>query len=203
MEKKINAPLVEQLAFTALKEVLDSYYPIGDESWRQFQALCQLQDLKKQQLLYRAGDSVNSFAFVVSGLLRACIASADGHEYNKAFFDQGRFPGDMTALLTGSPARFNIETLEDSRVITIDFAGYRQLMQAREDIKLFQIHYLEKHWLLHKDAREIELVQEDASQRYRRFLNDYASISERIPQYHIAAHLGITPTQLSRIRKNL
>lgn len=46
-----------------------------------------------------------------------------------------------------------------------------------------------------------ELVQEDAAQRYRRFLRRSPTLAERLPQYHIASHMGITPTQLSRIRK--
>jgi hypothetical protein len=46
-------------------------------------------------------------------------------------------------------------------------------------------------------------VQEDASQRYVRFIQDYPFLVERLPQHHIASHLGITPTQLSRIRKKI
>lgn len=71
------------------------------------------------------------------------------------------------------------------------------------DLKLFHIFYLEKNWLMAKDAREIEIVQENAGQRYQRFLKEYPSLNSRIPQYHIASHLGITPTQLSRIRKKI
>lgn len=188
-------------ALSTLKAKLDSYYPIGDSSWQALQGFCDFTSVKKNQLLYRAGDKVHSFAFVVSGLCRAYISNAEGSDYNKSFFDEGRFPGDMTALLTNTPARFNVEALEDSDVIVIDFTRYRELLHAADDVKLFQVYYLEKHWLLHKDAREIQLVQEDAKQRYQRFLDDYSSIAERIPQYHIASHLGITPTQLSRIRK--
>jgi CRP-like cAMP-binding protein len=189
------------LPYTVLKNKLDSYTPISESSWQALQSFCELTTVKKNQLLYRAGDKQHSFAFVVSGLCRAYISSPEGSDYNKSFFDEGRFPGDMTALLTNTPARFNVEALEDSLVIVIDFDGYRELLHAAEDIKLFQIYYLEKHWLLHKDAREVQLVQEDAKQRYQRFLDDYAGIADRIPQYHIASHLGITPTQLSRIRK--
>lgn len=189
------------LAYTLLKNKLDSYTPISESSWQTLQNYCELTTVKKNQLLYRAGDKLHSFAFVASGLCRAYISSPEGSDYNKSFFDEGRFPGDMTALLTNTPARFNVEALEDSLVIVIDFDGYRELLHAAEDIKLFQIYYLEKHWLLHKDAREVQLVQEDAKQRYQRFLDDYAGIADRIPQYHIASHLGITPTQLSRIRK--
>jgi hypothetical protein len=85
----------------------------------------------------------------------------------------------------------------------LDFPAYRSLLLQRDDLKLFQIHYLEKNWLLDKDAREIAIVQEDASQRYVRFIQDYPFLVERLPQHHIASHLGITPTQLSRIRKKI
>jgi len=76
-------------------------------------------------------------------------------------------------------------------------------MRDSDEIKLYQIHYLEKNWLVAKDAREIEIVQLDATQRYLRFIAEHQEIAERISQYHIASHLGVTPTQLSRIRKSL
>jgi hypothetical protein len=86
-------------------------------------------------------------------------------------------------------------------LIEIDFLAYRRLLLEYDDLKLFQIYYLEKNWLLDKDEREISLVQLDASARYQQFMSDFPRLVERLPQYHIASHLGITPTQLSRIRK--
>ena len=189
------------LALLQLKKALNSYAPLSDDTWQEFRRLCQWRRLDKQQLLYRAGDPLSSFAFVVSGLLRVFITDEKGTEYNKNFFAEDSFPGSMTALLTGSPSTFSIEALEPCVLLEIDFKGYRDLLLAREDLKLFHIYYLEKHWLLAKDRREVEIVQEDAARRYQRFLKEYPVISQRLPQYHIASHLGVTPTQLSRIRK--
>lgn len=42
---------------------------------------------------------------------------------------------------------------------------------------------------------------DDAATRYRRFRADYGRYEASIPQYLVASWLGITPTQLSRIRK--
>ena len=109
----------------------------------------------------------------------------------------------MTALLTSSPSLLEFEAIEDSLIVEIEFAGYRDIMLEKDDLKLFQIHYLEKNWLLAKDSREIEIVQKDAAARYLRFREEYPALIKRLPQYHIASHLGITPTQLSRIRKNM
>ncbi len=193
----------EHKAFIALKQSLVSYSPISDETWQAFQGMTAFRLLQKKTMLYRAGEIPRSYAYVYKGLIRCFVCDENGNEYNKIFFAEGTFPGAMTALLTSSPSLLTFEALEESLIIESDFACYRQLLLENDDLKLFQIRYLEKNWLLAKDAREIEIVQEDATTRYLRFIEEYPNLVDRLPQYHIASHLGVTPTQLSRIRKKL
>jgi CRP-like cAMP-binding protein len=190
-------------AFDALKKAMDAYSPIGEATWAELVAVSKYRELKKHQVLYPLGETPCSFAFVYSGLFRTFITDEKGNEYNKIFFYEGTFPGSMTALLRHEPSEFAIVALEPAQIIEIDFPAFRALLHKREDLKLFQIYYLEKNWLLAKEAREIAIVQEDATQRYLQFIADYPFLVERLPQHHIASHLGITPTQLSRIRKHL
>lgn len=190
-------------AFTALQQAMNAYSPVSESTWCKLLGISKYRELKKQQTLYALGEIPESFSFVVSGLLRSYITDEKGTEYNKNFFYEGTFPGSMTALLQHQPSQFAIVTLEPTSIIEIDFKAYRSLLVEQDDLKLFQIYYLEKNWLLAKDAREIAIVQEDATQRYLRFIRDYPFLVERLPQHHIASHLGITPTQLSRIRKKL
>ena len=193
----------QEKAFLALRQSLESYAPISDETWQAFVAISTFRSLKMHSLLYRTGEIPNSFSFVYQGLIRCFVCDEKGNEYNKNFFDEGHFPGSMSALLTSSPSRLSFETIEDTLILEINFSAYRKLMIEKDDLKLFQIYYLEKNWLLAKDAREIEIVQEDATARYLRFMGQHPSLMNRLPQYHVASHLGITPTQLSRIRKKL
>lgn len=193
----------QHIAFRALRKALEAYAPISDATWQSFREITRYRSLPKGELLYRFNEVPRSYAYIYQGLIRGYVCDDKGNEYNKNFFDEDKFPGSMTALLTSTPSRLAFEALEDSHIIEIDFPAYRELMLAKEDLKLFQIHYLEKNWLLAKDSREIEIVQDDATTRYLRFREVYANLLERLPQYHIASHLGITPTQLSRIRKNL
>jgi CRP-like cAMP-binding protein len=193
----------ENQSFLALRNSLDSYAPISDETWQAFKSISKFRSLPKNTLLYCAGNIPQSYAYVYQGLIRCFACDESGKEYNKNFFDEGMFPGAMTALLTSSPSMLTFETIEDSLIIEIDFSAYRQLMIEKSDLKLFQIYYLEKNWLLAKDSREIEIVQDDATARYLRFIDNNPTLVNRLAQYHIASHLGITPTQLSRIRKNL
>ena len=193
----------ENKSFLALRNSLASYAPISDETWEAFRGISKFRSLAKHTLLYRAGNMPQSYAYVYQGLIRCFVCDENGKEYNKNFFDEGMFPGSMTALLTSCPSVLAFETIEDSLLIEIDFLAYRKLMIEKSDLKLFQIYYLEKNWLLAKDSREIEIVQDDATARYLRFIDERPSLVNRLAQYHIASHLGITPTQLSRIRKNL
>lgn len=190
-------------AFRNLRESLESYSMISDHTWRALKEISTFRLLSKNSYLFRAGEIPHSFAYVYQGLVRCFVCDEKGNEYNKNFFDEGMFPGAMTALLTSTSSTLTFEVIENTLVIEIDFQAYRKLMIEKDDLKLFQVYYLEKNWLLAKDAREIEIMQNDATARYSHFIEQYPSLVDRLPQYHIASHLGITPTQLSRIRKKL
>ena len=190
-------------AMRALRASIDTYSAVSDATWRALGAICRVEDVPRGHILYPAGAIPTSFAFVYRGLFRVYVMDDKGNEYNKNFFDEGKYPGPMVALLTATRSEATIEALEDATVVSIDFRGYRRLLSASDDLKMYHIRYLEQNWLLAKDSREIALVQDDATRRYLAFLDNHGAIAGRIPQYHIASHLGITPTQLSRIRKTL
>ena len=182
---------------------MESYGVISDYTWEKVALLCRIRHLKKGELLYKLGEVPTHFAFVYTGLIRAYVINMQGQEYNKNFFREDSFPGSMTALLTNKPSVMALDAIEDSTVVEMDFKGFRNLLFDNKELMIFQIRYLEKNWLLHKDTREIELVQDDADIRYKQFTVEHPDLVKRLPLYHVASHLGITPTQLSRIRKKM
>ncbi|MOA17990.1 hypothetical protein D3C78_1382750 [compost metagenome] len=60
-----------------------------------------------------------------------------------------------------------------------------------------------ENYFVDKEEKEIEIVLLDADKRYELFQQKFPDLEQLIPQYHIASYLGITPTQLSRIRRKL
>ena len=54
-----------------------------------------------------------------------------------------------------------------------------------------------------KERREADFLLMSATERYEKFLQEYAHIVDSIPNYHIASYLGITEVGLSRIRRQL
>ncbi len=193
----------ENKSFTYLKNVINSYYLISEKTWEKFLEICEYMEVKKGDYLCRINEIPSSFLFVNKGLLRTYILDDKGIEYNKIFFTEGMFPASIVSLLKNKPSEFELQALEDCQLIQIDFKKYRKLLKEDEDLKLFHISYLEENWLIKKEEKEVSIVQKDADERYEDFLNDHPTLESRLTQYHIASHLGITPTQLSRIRKKI
>lgn len=193
----------QTLIYYSLKQTLDSYSPLSSNTWDQLKTICTIRVIKKKNLAFDIYDDAKYITYIYKGLFRVFSTNEKGEELNKNFFWENRFFGPMVALLKNTPISSAVEALEDSIVIDIDFRAFRKLLFANEDLKLFYIFYLEKHWLLDKDEDKYALVLENANQRYERFLQTFKHILPRISQQNIALYLGISPTHLSRIKKDL
>lgn len=186
-----------------LKQTIESYYPISENSWKLIESIAVFQTLKKGETLLQNGEIAKNLHFIAKGVLRAFITDQQGNFYNKNLFLENYFAGSKVSLILESPSNFTIEALEDSIIINLNYKKYISLINENDDLKNFYIAHLEKNWIIDKEQREIALVMQNATERYVSLLEKHPSIAERVPLLHIASHLGITPTQLSRIRKSL
>lgn len=186
-----------------LRLKLQSYAPITEASWELIKEIVDFQQLKKGETLLQNGQIAKEMHFICTGALRAYITDKEGNIYNKNIFLEGYFAASTVSLLQQTPSDFTLEALEDSILISINYKKYRALINQNDDLKNYYIAYLEKNWVIEKEQREISIVMENATGRYLDLLTKHPDILDRIPLLHIASHLGITPTQLSRIRKSL
>ncbi|WP_276381356.1 Crp/Fnr family transcriptional regulator [Flavobacterium sp. H4147] len=186
-----------------LKQTIESYYPISENSWKLIENITSFQTLKKGETLLQNGEIAKNVHFIAKGVLRAFITDEEGNFYNKNLFLENYLAGSKVSLMLQTPSNFTIEALEDSIVININYKKYIQAINENDDLKNFYIAHLEKHWIIEKEQREVALVMQNATERYVTLLRKHPDIADRVPLLHIASHLGITPTQLSRIRKSL
>ncbi len=98
---------------------------------------------------------------------------------------------------------FTIKALEPSVVLEYNFNDFKQLTEKYSDIAAMYIRYMELHWIIEKEPLEIAFRSDTAKTRYIQFLKNYPTLEPRLKQHEVAAFLGITPTQLSRIRAEL
>lgn len=182
---------------------LNTYAVVTDDSFARLQPILRFRVVEKGEYLLRAGQTAKDFHFVCQGILASSIISQDGSTHIKNFFTEGNFAGSKVSLLRSAPSSFSIQSFEDSIIIDFDYKKYRQLICDHEDLKNFYIAYLESNWVVDNEKRQIAFATQTAKERYVTFLENYPVLDKRISQYHIASYLGITPTQLSRIRKEL
>ncbi|RAJ08563.1 CRP-like cAMP-binding protein [Chitinophaga skermanii] len=162
-------------------------------------ALFQPAKLEKGDFFAREGRYEQHIAFLLNGVTRAYFVSRDGTEYNKIFSTQHQFIGAYTAILTRQPSQINIQALTNCELLVANYYEIEQLFDQHQEIER-GVRKLAESFFMQKEKREIELVLLDAQDRYRVFQEEYPGLENLIPQYQVAAYLGISPTQLSRIR---
>ena len=193
----------EELYLSTFKTIIGNYHTISEESFSLLVSLIRIQTIKKNEFLLKEGQISKSLYFVCKGALIAYFSDVQGNTYNKNIFLERQFAGSTVSALLKIPSQFTLQAIEDSTVITINHEKYKELIDQRDDLKNFYIAYLEKNWVIDKEQREISIVMETASIRYLKMLGKHPGIDKRIPLQHIASHLGITATQLSRIRREI
>ncbi|MFV9551763.1 Crp/Fnr family transcriptional regulator [Algibacter sp. PT7-4] len=195
--------MIEENYISELRLKFESYSPISNESWLLIKSIIQFKTLQKDEVLLQNGQVARNVYFVCHGALRAYVTDTDGNIYNKNIFLETDFAGSTVSYLLNKPSNFTLEALENTTLISLNYKKYRQLINNNNDLKNFYIAYLEKNWVIDKEEREVSIVMENATKRYLALRSKYPNIDKRIQQLQLASHLGITPTQLSRIRKDL
>lgn len=176
-----------------------TYCDLGPESQRDWARLLKVKTYNKGTDFLRLGEIPSSVAFIVKGLFAQYYIAEDGDAVIKYFFPEGRIAGSMPATLTQSESMFTITALENSKVLEYDFYEFKKLVSRHRDIAEFYIRYMEQHWIIDKEPYEISFRSDSAKVRYDDFLSKYPGLTQRLKKHQIAAYLGITPTQMSRI----
>jgi CRP-like cAMP-binding protein len=176
-----------------------SYGNLSGEAESDWTSLLQEKIYPKDSDFLQIGQVPQKVAFVVKGLFAQYYISAEGDSVIKYFFPEGRIAGSIPATLNKTESAYSITALEDTAVLEYNFHDFKKLVSKHRDIADFYIRYVERHWIIEKEPYEVSLRHDTARIRYDEFLEKYPGLIGRLKKLHIAAYLGITPTQLSRI----
>lgn len=158
--------------------------------------------LRKKQYLLQEGEICKNLVFVSKGLLRTYNIDEKGNEHMSIFGWEGWWISDFNSFLSGEPAVFNIDAIEESELLMLSRQDYEALTLAVPIMdRYFRILY--QNSLVTKERRLMSTITHTAEERYLELSASNPKIIERIPQNLIASYLGIAPETLSRIKKNL
>jgi CRP-like cAMP-binding protein len=186
-----------------LRAKFGTYGTLSEEAMEDLAKLLRPHSYAKGDYFLQEGQMAKNVAFVVKGLFSQYYASSDGDMVVKKFFPENHFAGSLPAMLTHSPSIFAIRALEPTETLEYNFYDFKSLTERHRDLAAFYIRYMELHWVIEKEPLEISFRYDSAKTRYVNFLTDYPNLEPRLKQHEIASYLGITPTQLSRIRAEM
>ena len=151
---------------------------------------------KKKEILFRNGDSNTRHYLINKGLLRLYLIDPKGKEINVLFARENQIIGD---LATPEPTNFNLETTEDSIVYSIDEKGLQSLMGLLDLNSNVDPNSALRKSYIHIQKRLVSILSKTAEENYLDFQTKYPDLIQRLPQYHVASYLGISPEFLSKI----
>lgn len=183
-----------------LKNYFNAISKLNESTWDKILPFFKEDRLLKNEYFAKEYQTARQIAYLKTGVVRAFFINQEGKDYNKQFFVGPNIIGAYTSLLTGNKNLIAQQALTDCIIYTCDFASLTILYDECQDLERFA-RKIAEYYFLEKEKKEIEIVLLDASQRYILFKEEFPTLEQLISQFHIASYLGISATQLSRIRK--
>lgn len=160
----------------------------------------EVRSVRKNRYLIRQGQYMNYYYFVNSGGLRVYLEH-DDRAFTAWMSFENNFIVDIASISLRQPSIYNIQAIEDTELFAISCENMDMLYKKYNAWQEFGRKLWENAFL--------EVVTEmvghqtlSAEERYLKFM-ERSEIMQRIPLKQLSSFLGITPTSLSRIRKNL
>lgn len=186
-------------AHLALKKYLEAL-PLTPEVVTDVLACFKIKYYARNDYFSFAGRCDDRLGFVVDGLFVMLVEKPEGPLFAKDFLSNGVFL--LSTFEPGAEALVHIQAIKDSIVLEARYSDIQTLYSRYDDFRQLSERGMQKRYQMLCERLE-QLATLDASGRYFAFRQAFASLETDIPQYLVAAFVGVTPTQLSRIRKKL
>lgn len=183
-------------------DFLNSISDISEEIFEDIKNISTFKRIPAGTQIVKLEEVPSKINLLVSGVIRCYICTESGKEFNKSFYFSMDFVASLTALLNKKPSIFVFETLTDCKLYEVDYYELMKLCDENLVLKKLHTSILEMTYIKY-EKRLVELISLDATGRYLELKKQNPDIDKLISQYHIASYLGITPVQLSRIRKKI
>ncbi|MEQ9098044.1 MAG: Crp/Fnr family transcriptional regulator [Imperialibacter sp.] len=182
-----------------LEKYIRSTVQIGEEL-EDILSYFEPRQVKKDRHLVCEGQIMDVYYFILSGGLRVYF-NHEEKEVTAWLSFESDWLVDIACIRTGRPTIYNIHAIEDTEVVSIKAkhmdALYQKYPKWQElGRKLWERAFLEvvEGMIRHQTM--------SAEERYLHFMQQ-SDLLQKVPLKQLSSFLGITPSSLSRLRKNI
>lgn len=158
-------------------------------------------ELLKDEYFSEAGKIPRQVGFIVEGVIRGCYYNNKGEEITRCFISENSLVVDYPNFEANTASSEYLHATTNCKLIVFSKQDWEELSHTIvgwDNIKNKMVQNC-----LYRKSRKNPVISQDATTRYLEFLENYPSLTNRIPLVYIASYLGITQQSLSRIRRNI
>ena len=189
---------------SSLREIatfFETEHPLNQEGLQELFATFSVKKYQKGSIILHENTVEHHLRFLNHGNVREYYAT-ENKETNINFYTKPQFITDLLAFNTDSHTRKFQECLTEVELLVIDKTKFRSHLEKYTCGKEFVKATFQKLFR-HKELLEYNRIIKTPEDLYKELLIYKPNWLQKIPQYHIASYLNITPETLSRIRKRI
>jgi len=172
---------------------------ITDADHQLLQKTFKYKSLRRRQYLLQEGDICRHISFVVSGALRMYSVNERGQEATMFLCMENDWSVNRESMDLLIPSRYNIEAVESSELLLINFGDMETLKQTVPAIAEM-VKIQDRKMAIATQNRIHAAISMTAEERYHDLVQSNPAYLQRFSQNMIASYLGIKPETLSRVR---
>jgi len=183
-----------------LRKFFEQYGILSEKNMDELVDKFKLRKVKKGDLLLVQGQVCNKIFFVKKGCLRLYYIAND-IEITVWFSFENNSAIELSSFLSGAPSEYFIEAIEEGEILSLYKSELTRLYEKNIEMqKVMRVFW--EDVILNLIKRFTALQKDSAEKRYTDLMSQPVYL-QRIPQKYLASYIGVTPTSLSRIRKNI
>lgn len=154
---------------------------------------------KKETLLF-AEKQCDKLFFVEKGCLQLYFIDSIGNKKTSQFAIENWWLTDFLAFQHQKKSSFYIETVEKSKLLSISFSKYQELLDKFPKMeKYFRSIYETAYGSALMRLKYANSLSKE--EMFFMFRDNFPEFVQRVPQYLLASFLGLTPEYLSEIKR--
>ena len=165
-----------------------------------YNSFFQIKKIQKGDLFKSPFQPIDKIGFLINGSVRIFILKENGERVTGNVLSSNEFVADFIGLRTGENNPLAMEILAPTTMLVASNEKIKNLLEVNLTFNRFVREYVSDNMMNLIKLYSL-FITGTAKDRYEYLLENNPELFKNTPLHFIASMIGLTPTQLSRIRK--